>query len=149
MKQQSGFTLIELLVVVAIIGILSQLGLTSFYVYRADAAYANVKRAIHEVNNAASAGVLDADHLPAAVPLTTQTAPGPLTDANAQSYLLGYSLSPKMKLQVSYDPSCTSTACVSGFVQVNHCSGKKYIQFLQFGDGSTETIEDIAGAGCL
>ncbi len=148
MKNQSGFTLIELLVVIAIIGILARLGISSFTVYKTDAAYANCQRALQDLRNSASLGTLDADNLPAAVPLFSQNSPGPITNASAQSFLTGFKLSNNMKLDVSYDPSCNSNACVSGFAQLKHCSGKKYIQWLLYGDGSYETIPDIDGAGC-
>jgi prepilin-type N-terminal cleavage/methylation domain-containing protein len=148
MKKQIGFTLIELLVVIAIIGILGKLGITSFTVYKSNAAYANIERAMHEVANAASAGTLDVDNLPSAVSLTTQNTPGGLTSAAAQNFLVGFKLSQSMKLSVSYDPSCSSNSCVSGFAQINHCSGKQYMQYLLYGDGSYETISNIDGAGC-
>lgn len=148
MRNNKGFTLIELLVVVAIIGILGKLGMTAFMVYRSDAAYSNVQRTIRDVHIAAQAGTLDIDNLPAAVPLVSQSTGGPMADAQANSFLLGFQLPPRMTIQVSYNPACVTSACLSGWAQLNHCSGQKYIQWLLYGDGSYDTIEDIAGAGC-
>lgn len=148
MNTQRGFTLVELIVVVAIIGILAKLGITSFTVYRSDAAYANVQRTMRDLQLAASAGTLDIDHLPGAVALTTQNTAGAITNPAASAFLVGFKLPSNMKLQVSYDPACVGNACVSGWAQVNHCSGKQYMQWLLYGDGSYDTIGNIDGAGC-
>lgn len=148
MSTQRGFTLIELLVVVAIIGVLGALGITSFSVYRSDAAYANVQRSVRDLHIAAQAGTLDSENLPPLVALVSQDTQGPMVDAGAREFLVGFQVSPRTKVQVSYDPNCATNACLSGWAQVNHCNGQQYMQWLLYGDGSYDTIENIAGVGC-
>ena len=148
MRSQKAFTLIELLTVVAIIGILGKLSMSSFYVYRSDAAYSNVQRTLRDMQIAAQAGTLDIDNPPATVPLVSQVDQGPLNDAAARNFLVGFQLPPNMRIQVSYDPVCQTPDCVSGWAQLNHCNATKYVQWLMYGDGSFDTITDIEGAGC-
>ena len=147
MRSQRGFTLIELLTVCAIIGILAKISITAIIVYKANAAYSNVQKAVHDVRLAAEAGTLDSDNLPAAVPLTTQQVPGSVANPLARSYLIGMQIPINTSVAVSYDPTCQVGACVSGFAEVRHRAGRKYIQWMRFGDGSDLLVEDIAGAG--
>jgi prepilin-type N-terminal cleavage/methylation domain-containing protein len=148
MKSQKGFTLIELLTVVAIIGILAKISINSVVLYKSNAAYAVVQQTVHDVHGSAQLGTLDIDNLPAAVPLTSQSVAGPVSNPLAREYLKGFIVPSNTKLSVSYDPTCTLVSCVSGFAEVKHCNGKKYVQWLQYGDGSYLRVEDIAGAGC-
>lgn len=147
MKSQRGFTLIELLTVCAIIGILAKISIAAVVVYKANAAYSNVQKAIHDVRVAAEAGTVDPDNLPAAVPLTTQNVPGAVSNPLARNYLIGLQIPINTSISVSYDPACVG-GCVSGFAEIKHCMGKKYMQWIKYGDGSDLVIEDIAGSGC-
>ena len=148
MGNQRGFTLIELLTVVAIIGVLGSIALTNFYIYRHKAAYGVIQSAVKNVQLAAESGTSDPDRLPAAVPLTAQTTPGLLSSALASQFLPGMMLPKNIKFQVSWDPSCITSACVAGFAQLNHCSGLEYLQWLKYGDGTDLILENIPGSGC-
>lgn len=147
-QREDGFTLIELLTVIAIVGILSALGLTSFGYYKASAAYASVEATLHDARNALEAGTVDADNLPASVPLVLQGAQGPITDNLAADLLPGMMLPRNTAFRVSYDSSCDNGGCQSTFLQVNHCFGDEYAQFIRFGDGVELKLDHIAGEGC-
>ena len=147
-RSERGFTLIELLTVVAIIGVLANLSLSSVIIYRAKAAYSNCQRSVRDLRLAAQAGTSDPDNPPAAVPLYSQNTPGPIANAAAANFLVGMQVSKNMKVRVSYDPSCTVVGCVSGWAEIKHCQGREYIEWFQYGDGSEEVVEKIAGAGC-
>lgn len=147
-RSQAGFTLIELLTVIATVMVLAALSISAFSVYRSSAAYAGVATTLRNAVNAASASTINPEELPAAVGLLSQTSPGQMTDARARAFLTSFQLGKNMKIQVSYDPTCTSAACTESFVQVNHCSGKAYQQWMRFGDGSDVLVESIPGAGC-
>ena len=147
-RSQSGFTLIELLTVIATIMVLAALSISSFSVYRSNAAYAGVATTLRNAVNAASASTINPESLPPAVALTSQTVQGPMTDASARAFLTSFQIGKNMKIQVSYDPTCTTAACTESFVQINHCSGKAYQQWMRFGDGTDVLVESIPGAGC-
>ena len=148
MKSQAGFTLIELLTVIAIIGVLSALGVTNLAYYKANAAYASATTTMHNARNALEAGLSDPDNLPGAVGLTSQTSQGSLTNVAAAALLPGMLLPSDVKFQVEYDPACSTGACQSDFLQVNHCFGREYIRFLRFGDGVELYLDHIDGVGC-
>ncbi|MCO6430617.1 MAG: pilin [Deltaproteobacteria bacterium] len=148
MRSQRGFTLIELLTVVAIIGVLGAIALTNFHIYRHKAAYSVLQSTVSNVQLAAEGALSHPDHLPAAVPLTSQSTSGAISNALAAAFLPGMMLPKNVKFQVSYDPACITAACVSGWAQLNHCAGKEYLQWLKYGDGTDLVLENIPGAGC-
>lgn len=148
MKNSRGFTLIEMLVVVGILGVLAHLALTSLYVYRSKAAYSTLQITMKNTRNAAEASLIDPEHQPPAVALVSQNVPGPLSDPAAAAFLPGMQIPKNIKFQVSYDPACDDGGCVASFVEIKHCSGKEYMQWLRFGDGMDMPLEPIAGDGC-
>ena len=145
---QLGFTLIELLIVIAIIGVLTLLGMTAFRIYQANAGYAVAARLMQDARTAFEAGVSDFDNPPSTVSLTSQVVKGPVSDPSARSLLPGLMIPGSVKFQVSYDSTCQATGCQSGFIQVNHCQGHQYLRYLRFGDGSDILIPNVAGDGC-
>ncbi len=148
LASQRGFTLIELITVVAIIGILAALAVTSFTLYKSDAAYAVVQSTVNFARNSLYASLLDAENPPAAVPLTSQTSAGPLQDTGARNLLPTLNLPPSLKFQVSHDPTCTTGSCTADYIQVNHCLGQEYSVFMRRGDGTDMLMENVLGAGC-
>ena len=145
---EAGFTLIELLTIIGIIGVLSLLGMSSFKVYRADAAYSVAESTLRNARSAVEASVNNIDNPPPAVSHTVQTASGPIADANARAFLPAMQLPKNVKFQVSYDPTCTSGACQSELLEVSHCYSNEYARWIRFGDGLDLTLEHIAGGGC-
>jgi prepilin-type N-terminal cleavage/methylation domain-containing protein len=148
MRNDSGFTLIELLTIIAIIGILSSLALTSFKVYRADAAYTVAESTLRNARSAVEASLNNIDNPPPAVALTSQSAPGPLSDASARAFLPALQLPKNVKLDVFYDPTCVTGACQSEILQVSHCFADEYTRWVRFGDGVDMLLENVAGGGC-
>lgn len=58
-KKESGFTLVELLVTVSIIGVLAQLSITSFYIYKGKAEFAKAASLYRNARTAEQAGTDD------------------------------------------------------------------------------------------
>lgn len=148
MRSERGFTLVELLTIVAIIGVLANLSVNSFIVYRSKAAYSNCQKTVRDVRMSAELGTSDPDNPPGAVALYTQNTPGPITGVAASNYLRGMAVPKNMKVRVSYDPTCVVGGCVSSWAELKHCQGTEYIQWIRFGDGTDQLIENIAGTGC-
>ena len=147
-KSDAGFTLIELMVVIGIIGILSLLGMTSFNVYKKQGAYAVVESLVRDSKTVVEGSLNNVDNPPSAVALVSQSSPGSITDSAAYTLLPELKLPRDVSLSVSYDPSCDVSTCQQQFVQVKHCKGDEYIQWIRFGDGVDVTLDRIAGAGC-
>lgn len=148
MNKESGFTLIELLIIVALIGILSALALTSFVEYRAAAAYSVAESTVRNARTAAALGTNDLENLPAAVPSTSQSTPGGITDGLVADYLPGMQVPKDIKLTVTYDPTCIIAACQREEIQAQHCKGTKYTRWVRFGDETDVLLEALPGAGC-
>ncbi|MEZ4754563.1 MAG: type II secretion system protein [Bdellovibrionota bacterium] len=147
MRKEKGFTLIELLIVTALIGVLSSMAMTGFSVYRASAAYAVVERTVSSARTAAEAGLSDADNPPAAVALTSVNTQGPLPGA-AGDYLVGMQVPSNVKVEVEYDPTCTTALCQSELVEVKHCWGNEFARWIRYGDGVDILLQNVAGEGC-
>ena len=148
MNEESGFTLIELLTVLAIIGVLSSLGVTAFRVYQANAAYVAASETLRQARTSFEAGINDIDNPPASVGLTLQTSSGQLDSAQARDLLVGLKLPKSVAFQVAYDSGCLAANCQSAFMQVRHCQGEQFVRWVRFGDGSSILLENLAGEGC-
>lgn len=147
-RGEAGFTLIELLTIIGIISVLSLLGLSSFKVYRADAAYSVAESTLRNARSAVEASVNNVDSPPGAVALTVQRAAGPINDASARAFLPAMQLPKNIKFQVSYDPTCVSGACQSELIEVSHCFAQEYTRWIRFGDGVDLMLEHVDGGGC-
>lgn len=148
MCAQKGFTLIELLVIISIIGLLAFLGLTSFTVYRSDAAYSVAVRTLRDARTAIEASLNNVDTDRAAVNFYVQTQAGPIPDASASALLPAMMVPRNVKFLVSHDPECNHAGCQSEFIQVNHCFAKTYTSWIRFGDGLEFLQENVLGGGC-
>jgi type II secretory pathway pseudopilin PulG len=145
---ESGFTLIELLTIIGIIGVLSFLGLSSFKVYRADAAYSVAESTLRTARSSVEAAISNVDIPPGAVSLTEQTAPGPMVDPSARAFLPAFQIPKSVKFQVSYDPTCVASGCLSEFIEVSHCKSEEFTRWVRFGDGVDLLLEHVGGGGC-
>ena len=146
-RNQQGFTLLELLVVIGIISLLCYLGLTSFWVYRADAAYSVAQSVLRNSKVSIEAGQTDTSNLPGPVDIV-QTAQGPIQDVAARAYLPNMQLPRNVKFSAQYDPDCLDETCQSDLIEIKHCLGKQYIRWIRFGDGSEPQMLPIQGSGC-
>lgn len=148
MKSESGFTLIELLTVIGIISVCALLGLTSFYEYRGDAAYAVAERLVGDANTAVEVAISAPDTTLPSVSNYSQTTQGPLTDAAAKTVFPGLMVPRRTRITMSYNPTCSDATCESARVQAKHCSGRDYLSSVRYGDGVMVRLEHIAGIGC-
>ncbi|NDC38556.1 MAG: type II secretion system protein [Proteobacteria bacterium] len=144
---QSGFTILELLVVTVTLAALTYLSMNSFVLYRAQAAYSVAAAVLHNAHTAVEASATDPSNAPGALSIA-QSAPGRISDPAARAYLPQLILPMQVKLTASYDPNCTSAGCMSDFLEVKHCLGKEYLQWMRFGDGIEVMLPHIAGDGC-
>jgi prepilin-type N-terminal cleavage/methylation domain-containing protein len=147
-QSEQGFTLIELLTVIGIIGVVSALGLTSFYVYKSDAAYAVSARLVQDGVQAVEASLSLPDQILPEVASYSQSSQGPISDPSAATVLSGIMVPRKMKLQFSFDPACLSGACVAASLQANHCQAVDFPRWVRYGDGVDIRLEHIVGSGC-
>jgi prepilin-type N-terminal cleavage/methylation domain-containing protein len=149
MKLERGFTLIELLTVIGTLGVLLYLSINSYKLFRSSAGYGAAQMTMISGRNEVEAAVnKDPDNLPAAVPLTTQSAQGPLTNNVAHALLPNFILGKKVKFSVSYDPTCDNAGCQSEYVEASHCMGLEHIAWVRFGDGVGVVLEHLPGGGC-
>lgn len=150
LKNENGFTLIELLMVVTIVGILSGLSVRSFTTAKEVAAFSVAQATLKQARTAASAGQTNsAAFMTDGVPYTEFRTPADLSgDAVAREYLTGLSIPPNIVIAAEYRPECVGMSdCPVEYIQVNHCSAKKYVSFTRYGAGP-DTLEEIPGAGC-
>ncbi len=143
-QSQAGFTLIELLTVVGIIGILASLSLTSFMLYRANAAFAVVQRTLQDSRVGVESTLTNPENVPPAVALVNQQVPGSLVDGTARTFLPAIQIPRNISYSVSFDPGCQTGGCQSAFIEARHRYGKRYQQWIRFGDGLYIPVEVVA-----
>lgn len=148
MQNERAFTIIELLVVISIIGVLSSLMITSFSTYRQSAGYVAAEAIVSHGRRAAAASTTEADKLPPAVNLVSQTAPGQILDPNAFLYLPGLTVSRNLKVQVSFDPDCLGPDCIAEYIRGDSCLSPEYASWSRFGDGVELFLQNVEGANC-
>ncbi len=148
MVPDRGLTLIELLVVLVMIAALSLVSINSFKNYKERAFYATAVVTLTNARKAADASIIRLENPPAAVPAFTQSVGGVLTDAAAQSYLEGLVLQPDTRIDVTYRPNCGGAVCLTDFIQVRHCDGRRYTSWSRFANGTQLLLEDLPGTGC-
>jgi prepilin-type N-terminal cleavage/methylation domain-containing protein len=146
-RMDSGFTLIELLTIIAIIGVLASLALSSYAIYKNSATFAVIETALQDAQTSFEAGIVDPDNLPASFGLIAQTAAGEMTNPVASSLLPGFRLPRLTKFQVRFDGACANPNDSMGFMQINHCQGKKYLTWERFCDGVIVRLA-VDGDGC-
>lgn len=145
---EKGFTLIELLVVTSIIGVLASLAISSYQIYKSNAAYGVSEKTLRDARTAFEGGITGTESDPAAVPLYAQNTAGSVTNANAAALLPGMQIPRNTKLQVYFDPTCTNAACEQGRLQVDHCHALDATRWTVFGDGVEIELDRIAGSNC-
>ncbi len=140
--------MIELLTVIVIIGILAQLALTGFMVYRGKAEFAKAESLYRNARTAATAGEEDAGTgFTMAYTETTDTG-GPLAGALAQFYPT-LNAPKDVILGSSVTPCAGSTFDPNVVLVVKPCRGDgKHIEYTRFCNG-IETVDNrVAGNGC-
>lgn len=147
MNSERGFTLIELLVVVAILSVLSFMGLTAFSVYKKSASYAVAAQAYADARRAMEAGITDIDNPPGFVPVTEQAFKGSIQDGAAQTLLPGFQLPANVKFSVAYDPDCDA-GCERATIKVLACAAEEYILWVQLGGQGEFLMQHIGGESC-
>lgn len=147
-SEQSGFTLLELIVALVIVSVLAALAMSAFTVYQSAAGYSVAVHTIRDAGTALRAGIMNDDNPPVAVEDVAQRSRGLLQNESARELLVGLALPGNLKFQVRYDPTCLDEDCEAGFIQVNHCQAKEYLQLVRFGDGYTMLLDHLAGDGC-
>jgi len=147
-SEESGFTLIELITVIGIIGVLSALAMKSVTIYKSDAAYSVAEKTLRDGKIAFEAGLTSTETDPAPVPLTSQNAQGPVSNAAASALLPGMQIPRNTKFQVFYDPTCAAGACEQGRIQVDHCHSLEYVRWIRFGDGLEIELDHVGGSNC-
>ena len=147
-RRELGFTLIELLTVISILGILASLCLQSLKVYRSSAAYGVANSSVRNARTALEATFNNPDVTFSPLAMTSQSTPGPLTNATARSVFPAFQVSRNTTFTAYFDPACLDSSCIAGFMQVQHCQGLKYLNYTRFGDGADILLENIDGGGC-
>jgi prepilin-type N-terminal cleavage/methylation domain-containing protein len=145
---ERGFTLIELLTVVAIISIVAALGMTSFYVYRSDAAYAVSEQLLQDGIRSVEASLNNVDQSFTPIAGYVQSSQGTITDPSAARVLVGLMIPKKSKIEFSFDPTCDNSSCVLASIQANHCMSREHTRWIRYGDGVDVRLEHLAGGGC-
>lgn len=146
MRSENGFTLIELLTVIAIIGLLSALGLQGFNLYRQSAAFAASIAMVRQTKTAVAHAKSDPDNPPAAATGWSNT-PGLLPVGPARDLFVGVPVPKNMLVSYAHDPACAGQNDLETAISWRHCAGAKYIRWEQYCDGVELELE-VAGAGC-
>lgn len=146
---EKGFTLIELLMVVVIIGILSALGMTSFFIWKEKAEYAKGQSTLRSAITAFEAGDSEAPEGTSVALTTTDTAGGPMPAA-LKDLLPGAVNSPYVELSASYESCDTGSAGlqVNRFLSVTPCKTTKRMTYTVFCNGTVVQLDNLAGGGC-
>ena len=139
-RSQQGFTLIELLTVVAIIALLASIAISSFLVYRQNAAFGVLQRLGGDVQQNLEISA-SSDVLPPAFNADIQLSAGPLVNVNARKVLDAVKLPSQTSFAGRYNPGCQSSGCESAFIELRHQKSVKYLQLLRAGDGVWARVE--------
>jgi len=136
--------------VVTIIGILAGLSVKSFTTAKEVAAFSVAQATLKQARTAGGAGQTnDADFMVDGVPFVELRSPADLQgDPAAKEYLAGLSIPPNVVVTAEFRPECVGVAdCPVEYLQVNHCSARKYITFTRYGVGADALVE-LPGVGC-
>ena len=145
---ERGFSLIELLIITAILGILGQLGLTAFWVYKDNAEYAVGQATLRNVRVNSEDGDLEAEP-GTVVPLVFTTDAGGRVAGQLQEILPGAVTPEHLLLGASYD-YCDSEdppMQVKQLIVVKPCRSTRRLQLLKFCNG-VELLQEGLPGGC-
>ena len=148
MRRESGFTLIELLIVIAILGILSSLMMTSFWIYKERAEYAKAQTLLHQAKTAFEVG--DQDAAPGhTMPLQTSATDGSSLAGPLSDMLPALVMPDQVQLSAIY-ASCANGAPMqlAQFLSINPCKATRRMQWTRFCNGVEIHLEGIPSVGC-
>lgn len=147
-RAQGGFSLVELLIVIAIIGVLSMLGTTAFWIYKDRAEYAKGESTMRNVRvNAVDGDLEAADGL--FIGLTTTDRSGGPMPAGLDEILPGAVTPPDLVLAALYD-SCDAgdpPMQVKQLISVAPCRSVRSLRWTKFCNGLELLQGDLPG-GC-
>ncbi|MCC6931745.1 MAG: prepilin-type N-terminal cleavage/methylation domain-containing protein [Deltaproteobacteria bacterium] len=144
MNRYSGFTLIEMLVAMAIISILSTIGLSAFQIYKKEAHYS---RAVSDIGNAKIAVEVGTLDHPEGIALNGWTghAGGPVP-VNFRQAMPAATTSPDVQLGVILTPCNGENFAPKAILISQPCKGEKFIRYTKFCNGVELNEPKIRGA---
>lgn len=129
-----GFTLLELVVVMASLTVMIAISMNSFAHYMTDAHNAVASQTMKFVGKAFEAGVVEGSGgaLPIADFIETEEQ---FNSSPFKPILPGFIYSDKTKLQMIYDPTCTTANCTQRVIFVSACKGDRLSGTMVLGNG--------------
>jgi len=146
---ESGFTLIELLIVISILGVLSALGLTSFWVMQERAEYAKGQTTLGDAITAFEVGDQEAAE-GTSMAMTFTGAGGGAVPAAMRALLPGAVTPSRVNMAAMYEYCDSSSAPmqVKQFLNVIPCNSTRRMTWTRFCGGTEIRLENLANPGC-
>jgi type IV pilus assembly protein PilA len=147
-SNERGFTMVELLVVMGIIGILSALGLTSFYIYKDNTEIARAEAVVRNAKTAFELGVQDAAP-GSSLAYTESGTTGGQISSPLDAILPGANLTNNVRLGASFDycDSSSSSLQVGQVLHAKPCQATRSVRWTKF-CGGIEIYDTSAAGGC-
>ncbi len=147
---QKGFTLIELLFVVAMIGVLYGISIQTFKTYKESAYNAVVDQTIRDISQALDVGKMDLDEMSDGGSFSvfisqdgTFTGDKQIVPALVASKNINAFVTLNLSCKIDY----SSPSCLSKWISVSHCKGKKGKILTIYNDGK-EIYQSLGITSC-
>lgn len=157
MLSEKGFTLVELLVVIAMLGILSTIGLASYSEYRNRTFHAVAEQMMHDVQVSLESGAAGLSRAAPDFYWAWTDGNGELQGWRLDEFLPGTKVEENTRLDANYNGFCAAFAnqwcgpnnlcCVVSWATTRHCDGETAIQWMRWNTGLTLKNE-WANWGC-